>query len=162
MTPDDFQRYVNEMGRIGQETAPLAKAILRAELFIAEHWIAFTIVFLVWYALHLHATWANLRDNQGVDRLTWLLVIWAVPMGLIFYWVLGNRRESGHAFDSTPPRLPPAPRRRASASRASRLRHSTATGIAWLIPENTGRAYDPSSWELGHVPFPWSRRWLEL
>jgi hypothetical protein len=96
------------MARIGEQNAPLAKAVLEAELFIAEHWIPFTLFFLVWYALHFHAMWTNLRGNTGIDRLTWLVTLW-LPLGLIFYWSLGRPPSDGSATVATVNPPPPAP-----------------------------------------------------
>jgi hypothetical protein len=81
-------------------------------LFIVEYWIAITLVLLVWFGLHVHAVWTNLRDNRGIDRLTWLFVI-GMPFGIFFYWRLG--RDIAVATTSmpgsgryTPPPLPTA------------------------------------------------------
>lgn len=104
----DLEKYVREMARIGEQNAPLAKALLEVELFLAEHWLPILLFSVVWYALHLHATWTNLRGNTGTDRLTWLVAIW-LPSGLIFYWILGRPSTDGSATvaASSPP--PPAP-----------------------------------------------------
>ena len=89
MNTADIEKYLREVVRISEQNAPFAKAVLEAELFIFEYWLPFTLFFIVWYALHVHATWTNLRDNTGIDRLTWLMAIW-LPFGLIFYWCLGR------------------------------------------------------------------------
>ena len=44
------------------------------------------------------ASWQNLRDNRGIDRLTWLLAIW-LPFGFIFFWLLRDQPQG--------PQLPP-------------------------------------------------------
>jgi hypothetical protein len=89
MNAADLDHYMHEVMRIQNQNPPFAKAWLDVSLFVAEYWIVIALLSLVWSALHFHAVWTNLRDNRGIDRLTWLMVIW-MPFGIFFYWRLGR------------------------------------------------------------------------
>lgn len=107
MNQADLENYMREMTRIGAETEPFLKAWMNFQLFLLEHWILTLVTILTIWAVHTYATWTNLRDNRGVDRLTWLLVIWMFPVGIFFYWRLGQDSSDSPAVTSAITPLPP-------------------------------------------------------
>jgi hypothetical protein len=65
----------------------------------------FAIASFAYLITSLIAHWQNLRDNRGIDRLTWLFAI-CLPFGFIFFWLLRNQGQNP-TIQSTPNYTPP-------------------------------------------------------
>src|SRR5665647_3065567 len=80
------QGQINELMRVSQENAWAARTYINLEIFVIEHFVLLTILGLCYAVFWLFLVNDNLKTETGVDRLTWLVLLLALPLfGSLFY-----------------------------------------------------------------------------
>jgi cytosine/uracil/thiamine/allantoin permease len=91
-------------------------------MWIAAHPTAVLIIACGYLLFYLFSIWTCLTQTEGIDRLTWLCLILAVPIfGIIFFWLLFNKSDdkfSDLLIHRTPASASPQTKRESSIAEA--------------------------------------------
>ena len=82
-----------------QDSTEAGYYVLSIELFVLSHWLVFSILGLIYALIWLLLVYDDLEREEGIDRLTWLVVLLAIPLfGSLFYCLHMSQR-----MDKQPP-----------------------------------------------------------
>jgi hypothetical protein len=143
MNPDDYQKLLRQQeelvrqftqqaqnsnnGMIGGPMGFWTDIMMWFLLHPLAAWIVVLGIISVW----MYSIWHCLRNQHGIDRLTWLVVILAVPVfGVVFYWTMGvsvTVHQSGHRIYQG--NLAPPPEPKSGANIASDVNASIAEAV---------------------------------
>ena len=80
------QNQVNELISAAQENSWAAGTFLNFEIFVVKHLLLLTFLSLGYGLFWLFLINDDLKNETGVDRLTWLVLLLALPLfGSLFY-----------------------------------------------------------------------------